>query len=64
MLESYLKKHRTSNNLTQAQMAAKLKTSQSYYCELEKGRKKPGFTMVNRIAKLLKVEPSFIRSLL
>lgn len=64
MLENYLKKYRTNNNLTQAQMAKKLSTSQTYYSQLETGKKKPGFTMVNRIAKLLNLEPSFIRSLL
>lgn len=64
MLERYLKKYRLNNNLTQAQMAEKLETSQSYYCQLETGRKKPGFKMINRVAKLLKLDPSFIRSLL
>lgn len=64
MLENYLKKFRIKNNLTQVQMAQKLKTSQTYYCQLETGKKKPGFSMINRIAKLLNLEPSFVRSLL
>lgn len=64
MLESYLKRFRLKNNLTQAQMAQKLKTSQGYYSMLETGSKKPGFSMINRIAKVLDLEPSFIRSLL
>ena len=64
MLENYLKKFRIKNNLTQVQMAQKLKTSQTYYCQLETGRKKPGFSMINRIARLLNLEPSFVRSLL
>ena len=64
MLGSYLKKYRMKNNLSQTQMADKLKTSQSYYCQLEKGSKTPGFSMVNRISKLLKVDVSFIRELL
>ncbi len=64
MLENYLRKYRINNNLTQEQMAKKLSTSQTYYCQLETGRKKPGFTMVNRIAKLLNLEPAFVRSLL
>ncbi len=64
MLGSYLKKYRLKNNLTQVQMAKRLKTSQSYYCGLETGSKKPGFTMVNRISKELKLDPSFVRNLL
>lgn len=64
MLEKYLKKYRIKNNLTQYDMAVRLNTSQAYYCLLETGRKKPGFTMINRIAKELKLEPSFVRSLL
>lgn len=64
MLENYLKKYRIKNNLTQKQMAKKLNSSQSYYSQLETGSKKPGFIMINRIAKLLNLEPSFVRSLL
>lgn len=64
MLETYLKKYRLNNNLTQEQMAKRLKTSQGYYSHLETGTKKPGISMINRIAKVLNVEPSFIRSLL
>ena len=64
MLEKYLKKHRLNHNLTQSEMAKKLGTSQSYYSQLETGRKKPGFQMVNKIAKVLKVQASVIRELL
>lgn len=64
MLSSYLKKYRLSNNYTQEEMAYKLETNQAYYSLLETGAKKPGIKMVNRIASLLGVEPSFIRSLL
>ena len=64
MLDSYLKKYRLKNNLTQKQMAEKLGTSQGYYSYLENGIKKPGINMINRIAKLLRLEPSFVRSLL
>ena len=64
MLGQYLKKYRLDNNLTQEEMAKKLDTSQAYYCLLETGSKKPGIPMVNKIAKALDLEPSFIRRLL
>ena len=64
MLQSYLKKYRLDHNLTQEQMAERLGTSQAYYSMLETGTKTPGISMVNRIAKVLRVEPSFIRSLI
>lgn len=64
MLDSYLKKYRLKNNLTQSQMAEMLGTSQGYYSYLENGVRKPGINMINRIAKLLNLEPSFVRSLL
>lgn len=64
MLQRYLKNYRIRNNLTQKEMAERLRTSQGYYCLLETGRKKPGFTMINRISKLLSLEPSVVRNLL
>ena len=64
MLGNYLKKYRLKNNLTQSQMAKKIGTSQSYYSMLETGAKKPGFSMINRLAKTLKLEPAFVRTLL
>lgn len=64
MLNDYLKKYRLDNNLTQKQMSERLNTSQAYYSRIESGNKKPGIAMVGRIAKLLGVEPQFVRSLL
>lgn len=64
MLNDYLKKYRLDNNLTQKQMSERLNTSQTYYSRIESGKKKPGIAMVGRIAKLLGVEPQFVRSLL
>ena len=64
MLGKYLKKYRLNKNLTQTEMAELLKTSQTYYNQLETGSKKPGIKLVRRISKLLELEPSFIRSLL
>ena len=64
MLGAYLRKHRVSKNLTQTRMAERLGTSQSYYCQIERGAKRPGFALTERIAKELGVEPSFVRGLL
>ena len=52
MLKEYLKQYRLKKNLTQQQMSELLNTSQSYYSRLEKGDRKPGIQMINRIAKL------------
>lgn len=64
MLNEYLKKYRIKNNLSQKQMANLLDTAQGYYSEIETGKKKPGFVMIRKISKVLKVEESFIRTLL
>ena len=64
MLPDCLKNYRLDNNLTQKQMAKKLRTSQSYYSGIERGVIKPGFTMIKRISRLLKLEQSYVRTLL
>lgn len=64
MLNEYLKKYRIRNNLSQKQMALKLETDQSYYSQIECGKRKPGFVMIRRISKVLNLEESFIRNLL
>ena len=64
MLSEYLKEYRLKRNLTQQEMSMLLKTSQSYYSRLEKGRRKPGIQMVNRIARFTNQSVEFIRSLL
>ena len=64
MLKEYLKQYRIKNNVTQKEMAKKLDTAQGYYSQIETGAKKPGFKFINKLASVLGVEPSFIRSLL
>lgn len=63
MLGEYLKKFRLSKNLTQEEMAKLIGIRQCSYSLYENNKLKPGITMVNRMAKVLGVEPSFIRSL-
>ena len=64
MLGEYLKKYRLSQNLTQEQMAKLIGMRQCNYSLLENNKLRPGITLINRIAKALNVEPSFVRSLL
>jgi len=64
MLGEYLKKYRLSKNLTQEQMAELLGMKQCNYSLLENNKLHPGITLVNRISKVLDVEPSFVRGLL
>lgn len=64
MLGNCLKEFRTKNNLTQKEMARKLRTSQPYYSTLESGAQKPGFQLVKRISRVLKIDASYIRELL
>lgn len=64
MLKEYLKSYRLKNNLTQAQMAKLLETSQCYYSLIESGKRTPSFVVVRRLAKLLNVTEEFVRGLL
>ena len=64
MLKDTLKQWRIKHNKTQEEMAVLLQTNQPYYNRIEAGVMKPGFVMIERIAKLLDVSPEFIRSML
>ena len=64
MLGEFLKRYRLKYNLTQEEMANKIGTSQAYYSQIENGVVEPGFQMVRKIANVLDVEETFIRSLL
>ena len=45
-------------------MAKLIKTTQSYYSQIESGAKKPGFNIVKRLSKVIGVSEEFIKSLL
>ena len=45
-------------------MAELLGMKQCNYSLLENNKLRPGITLVNRIAKVLEVEPAFVRGLL
>ena len=64
MLGEYLKKYRLSKNLKQEEMAKLLGMMQCNYSRLENNKLRIGIVMINRIAKVLDVEPSFVRGLL
>lgn len=63
MLGEYLKKYRLSKNLKQEEMAKLLGMRQCNYSRLENNKLKIGIVMIDRIAKLLDVEPTFVRKL-
>lgn len=63
MLQEYLKKYRLKHNLTQKEMAEKLSTTQNYYSQIETGSKRPGHTMICRIADAIGVSVSYISKL-
>jgi len=63
MLQDYLKKYRMRHNLTQKEMADKLRTTQDYYCQIESGKKRPGHMMISRISTVVGVSESYISKL-
>lgn len=64
MLGEYLKRYRLGRNMSQAEFAKVLNTSQSYYARLETNKRRPGFEMIRKIAKELHVDEAFVRNLL
>ena len=64
MLTNYLKNYRKKHNLSQMEMSKKLNTCQSYYSDIETGKRKPGFVFIKKIANVCEVTPEFIVSLL
>lgn len=64
MLKEFLKNYRLKHNLSQKKMAELCGTAQCYYSQIETGVKKPGFTMISKLAKVIGCEESFLRSLL
>lgn len=63
MLKDYLKRYREKHNLTQNQMAERLKSSQTYYSQIESGKRKPGHLMIVKIASVVGVSESYISRL-
>ena len=64
MFTEYIKRQRLSKSLSQAEIAAIMGTSQSYYCTIERGKRKPGLKMLRRIATALDVSVETLRSIL
>ncbi len=64
MFKEYLKKYRLSKNLTQTEFAKLLDTHQTYYSMIESGFRKPGINFINKLAKVMEVDPSMLRKLL
>ena len=64
MLQEYLKNYRKKHNLSQTEMAKKMKTNQGYYSEIETGKRKPSLVFIRKLASVCEVTPEFIVSLL
>lgn len=64
MLKEYLKNYRRKHNLSQSDMAEKLKTNQGYYSLIENGKRVPSFVFIRKLANVCEVTPEFIVSLL
>lgn len=58
-----LRSVRTDAGLTQAELAAKVGTTQSYISSIELGTKTPSFPMIERLAAALNVAPLSIIAL-
>jgi transcriptional regulator with XRE-family HTH domain len=58
-----LRNVRTDAGLTQAELAAKVGTTQSYISSIERGAKTPSFPMIERLAAALNVAPLSIIAL-
>ena len=52
----WLKEIRTDKNFTQSEVASKTKLSESFYCQIEKGVRKPSVANAKQIAALLQFD--------
>jgi transcriptional regulator with XRE-family HTH domain len=60
MLHRALKLLRTYHQLTQVELAKRLKISNSYLSEIESGDKSPGFDIMDRYSEIFKMPTSSI----
>lgn len=51
-----IKDERVKSNLTQKELAKKAEISNSFLCDIEKGRSKPAISTLYKIALALKIE--------
>jgi transcriptional regulator with XRE-family HTH domain len=56
VLASNIKAQRKSHNLTQESLAEKVNTAPTYIAMIESGRRAPSFSMIERIAEVLRIE--------
>lgn len=52
----WLKQIRVSKNFTQSQVASKVNLSESFYCQIEKGVRKPSVANAKQIADILQFD--------
>ena len=58
ILASNIKIHRKNQGLTQENLAEMVNTASTYIAMIESGKRTPSFKMIERIATVLKVNPS------
>ena len=63
-LYELLKKYRMDQALTQEQMAYKIGINRCLYNRLENGETKVGAKTIQKVAKVLKIDPSQVKDLL
>lgn len=63
-LHELLKKYRKDQALTQEQMAYKIGINRCLYNQMENGKKDIGLSTIQKVAKILKVDPSMITEIL
>ena len=63
-LHELLKKYRKDQALTQEQMAYRIGINRCLYNQIENGKTDIGVTTIQKIAKVLKIDPSRITEIL
>lgn len=63
-LKDFLKKYRNDHAYTQQQMAFKIGINRSLYNQIEKGKTDIGNNTIQKISKVLKVEPTTVVDLI
>ena len=60
VLQKKIRKYRNEAGLTQEELADKVGISRAYMGYIEQGRNMPSLEVLEKIARILKVKPSFL----
>ena len=61
MLKNVLKTQRIAENLSQKELANKVKITQSYYSDIERGRCDPSLKVFSRLAAVLDIDMNILK---